>query len=411
MKNLEITSEVKAILDQLPVIADDGQTAPMLPKQCYTSEAFFDFEKLAVFSRSWVCVGHEQQIPKAGDFLAPNVAGEPLIVVRAQDGAVRAMSAVCQHRGQLVACEAGKAARSFRCPLHYWTYDLNGRLLGAPRMDDIDKLRKKVKLPQVAIELWHGFIFVNLDDNAEPLAPSLAKLEPYWDGYGDADLQVVPPGVLDTPLPWNWKVHAENFTDAYHPEFVHTGTHDFAPSIHRDGGVQFTPFKPGDNAIVRSVPMLVADGGMTTDGWGEEAIFPAIKSLSAAQRKRLTFVLLPPSMTLVFAPNAVSYQLISAMGPQATIATSDRVTAGGWLLPRASLELPDFEERAAKVQEGAKKIWVQDIPVNNGVQTGKNSKFMPKVEYDLYNDLEMTLLQFNAWLVNCYRGAISQLNG
>ncbi|HVT30546.1 MAG TPA: aromatic ring-hydroxylating dioxygenase subunit alpha [Lacipirellulaceae bacterium] len=399
----KFSREVDSILKSLPTIANDGQTAAMLPRQCYTSSEFFQFERTAVLARSWTCVGHEHQIPKPGDYLAPNVAGEPLIVVRTADGSVHAMTAVCQHRGQIVACEPGSAARSFRCPLHFWTYDLNGRLLGAPRMDDIDKLRKKIRLPPVRLEIWHGFLFVNLNQNAPPLAPSLAKLEPFWAGYEDADLKAVPPAALDKPLPWNWKVHAENFTDAYHPEFVHVGTHDFAPSVHPDGGVEFTSFKPGDNAIVRSVPLLRPDGGMMADGWGEKAMFPAIQSLSPKQRKRLTFALLPPSMTLVFAPGAVAYQLMSPVAVDATMASNDRVTAGGWLLPKSTIELPDFNDRTKVVQEGARKIWLQDIPVNNGVQVGKRSRFMPTIEEDLYNKLETTLLQFNAWLVNSYQ--------
>jgi phenylpropionate dioxygenase-like ring-hydroxylating dioxygenase large terminal subunit len=337
--------------------------------------------------------------------LTPNVAGEPLIVVRTADGNIRAMSAVCQHRGQIVACEPGSAARSFKCPLHFWTYDLNGRLLGAPRMDDISKLRTKIKLPEVRLEIWHGFLFVNLNNDAAPLGPSLAKLEPFWQGYEAADLLAVPPAPLANPLPWNWKIHAENFTDAYHPEFVHVGTHDFAPSVHPDGGVEFTPFSPGDNAIVRSVPLLRPDGGMTADGWGEKAMFPAIQTISAKQRQRLTFALLPPSMTLVFAPGAVAYQLMSPVAVDATLASNDRVTAGGWLLPKSTIELRDFKERTMAVQEGAKKIWQQDIPVNNGVQTGKRSRFIPQIDGDLYNKLETTLLQFNAWLVNAYKEA------
>jgi phenylpropionate dioxygenase-like ring-hydroxylating dioxygenase large terminal subunit len=274
-------------------------------------------------------------------------------------------------------------------------------------MDDINNLRTKIRLPSVRLEIWHGFLFVNLDQDAAPLAPSLAKLEPFWAGYEDADLVVVPPSPSDQPLPWNWKVHAENFTDAYHPEFVHVGTHDFAPSVHPDGGVQFTPFIHGDNAIVRSVPLLRPDGGMMEDGWGEKAMFPAIKTLSPAQRKRLTFALLPPSMTLVFAPGAIAYQLVTPLGVTATVATNDRVTAGGWLLPKSTVELPDFKERTATVQKGARKIWLQDIPVNLGVQSGKGSRFMPTIDEDLYNPLETTLLQFNTWLIRSYRAGMA----
>jgi hypothetical protein len=141
---------------------------------------------------------------------------------------------------------------------------------------------------------------------------------------------------------------------------------------------------------------------MMLDGWGEAAMFPALESLTAAQRRRLTFAMIPPSLTLVFAPGAVSYTLISALGVEATLASSDRVTGGGWLLPQTTLDLPDFAERAAAVREGASKIWAQDVPVNTSMQAGKQSRFVPG---GTYGPLETTLVQFNAWLVRKYRAA------
>lgn len=402
----ELSPAIRPILEMLPDPAEHAAAAPMLPHECYTSPEFFEFERRIVFPRTWICVGREEQIPRPGDYLAPKIGLEPLLVVRRADGSIGAMSAVCQHRGQVIANEAGSTGRAFRCPLHYWTFDLDGLFMGAPHLakrDDVECLRRNARLPQVRLETWHGFLFVNLDESAPPLAPSLAKVEPFWANYEDADLVAVPPTPGDTPLPWNWKIHAENFTDAYHPEFVHRGTHDFAPSILGDGGVEFTPMAEADNAIVRTVPLLSADGGMTSAGWGPEAAFPPIGTLSPAQRKRLTFVLIPPSMTLIFAPGAVAYQLITPIGAEATLASNDRVTAGGWLLPRSTYERNDFTERAATVREGAKKIWLQDIPVNLGVQAGKKSRFMPTGHYV---PLETTLIQFNAWLLRTYRAAL-----
>ena len=405
MQYSELSPAIRKILETLPDSGSHAASAPMLPRECYTSPEFFEFERLAVFPRSWVCVGREEQIPNIGDYLAPTIGVEPLLVVRRTDGSIGAMSAICRHRGLVIATEAGSAGRAFRCPLHVWTYDLDGNFVGAPYLeshDDMECLRKNAKLPEVRLEIWHGFLFVNLDPEAQPLAPSLAKVEPFWANYENADLVAVPPTPGDKPLPWNWKIHAENFTDAYHPEFVHRGTHDFAPSVHAEGGVEFTAMSDADNAIVRTVPLLQADGGMTDTGWGPEAAFPAIESLAPEQRKRLTFVLIPPSMTLIFAPGAVAYQLITPLGAEATLASNDRVTAGGWLLPRSTRDRNDFAERAATVREGAKKIWLQDIPVNLGIQAGKKSRFTPDGHYV---PLEKTLVQFNAWLLRAYRAA------
>jgi phenylpropionate dioxygenase-like ring-hydroxylating dioxygenase large terminal subunit len=389
---------VQRILAALP-----AEPTRVLPNECYTDPAFFTFEQRQVFARSWICVGRSEHIPNSGDTLSARPAGEPIFVVRNETGGIHAVSAVCQHRGEILECNG---PRHLRCPLHFWTYELSGALVGAPRTsaDELRQLRSKIVLPAVRLELWHGFIFVNLDGHAPPLAPSLAKVEPFWDGYDAADLVAIPPKLADTPLPWNWKVHVENFTDAYHPEFVHRGTHDFAPSVHPDGGVGFTPMSDGDNAIVRTVPLLSPDGGMMEDGWGQPAAFPVIQTLPEIQRKRLVFVLMPPSMTLVFAPGAVAYTLIAPTGAEATLASSDRVTAGGWLLPRTTTELPDFEQRKATVLKGAAKIWAQDVPLNLGMQDGKRSRFAPP---GYYTALETTLVQFNAWLLHAYREAAS----
>jgi phenylpropionate dioxygenase-like ring-hydroxylating dioxygenase large terminal subunit len=389
---------VQDILNRIPAYADTAKG--MLPPECYTSAEFFEFERNMVFARSWICVGRIEQIPNPGDCFAAQPAGEPILITRSNDGKIRAMSAICRHRGQVISCTGNQ--KTLRCPLHFWTYDLEGKLIGAPHMakDEITALRKSQRLPSVRLELWHGFIFVNLDTNAEPLAPSLAKVEQFWNGYEDADLVGIPPRLADKPLPWNWKVHVENFTDAYHPEFVHRGTHDFAPSVMSDRGVVFTDMKPGDNAIVRTVPMIEPDGGMMKDGWGRPPAFPPIATISAAQRQRLTFVMIPPSMTMVFAPNAIAFTLLSATGVEETYASSDRQTAGGWLLPRSSVELPDFAERAALVLEGGAKIWAQDVPENMAMQKGKKSRFAPS---GIYGSLETTLVQFNAWLVHAYR--------
>jgi phenylpropionate dioxygenase-like ring-hydroxylating dioxygenase large terminal subunit len=376
----------------------------MLPAPCYTSPAFFDFEREAVFAKNWVCVGRTDQLTAPGDAFSFSVGGEPLIIARNETGDIRAMGAVCQHRGHVLSCGGDNPKGLIRCPLHFWTYDLDGRLVSAPRMGDaLAHLRDTVRLPQVRSEIWHGFIFVNLSGDAPSLAPSLAEVEPCWANYPETEMVTIPPVQATNPLPWNWKIQLENFTDAYHPEFVHHGTHDFAPSVPPGSGVEFTPMADGDNAIVRHVPMLSPDGGMMRDGWGAEAMFPAIPALSPRQHNWLSFVMVPPNLQLMFAPGAVSYTLLVPGGAEATYASSDRVTGGGWILPKSTVVLPDFAERAAAVREGASKIWAQDVPVNNAMQAGKRSRFMP---HGIYGPLETTLVQFNAWLLRAYAAAM-----
>ena len=151
---MHLDADVQGILESLPDLAGYGAAAPMLPAACYTSPEFFEFERRHVFTRSWICVGRQEQIPAPGDYLTPKIGDEPLLVVRREDGSIGAMSAVCQHRGQVIATEPGSAGRAFRCPLHFWRYDLEGSLVAATRIDDAaihDCLCDTVRLPVVRL--------------------------------------------------------------------------------------------------------------------------------------------------------------------------------------------------------------------------------------------------------------------
>jgi phenylpropionate dioxygenase-like ring-hydroxylating dioxygenase large terminal subunit len=104
------------------------------------------------------------------------------VIVRDRGGTVRALSSVCQHRAMLVAEGAGNT-RGFVCPYHHWTYDLDGRLVGAPRWTAPATSTRSHSLPELKVEIWQGFIFVNSDLNAPPLAPNLASLSAYLDNF------------------------------------------------------------------------------------------------------------------------------------------------------------------------------------------------------------------------------------
>jgi nitrite reductase/ring-hydroxylating ferredoxin subunit len=131
---------VQDILDRIPDHVDAA--SGMLPAECYTSPEFFEFERSEIFSRSWICVGRIEQVANPGDCISAQPAGEPILVTRTNTGEIRAMAAICRHRGQVIPCVENQ--KTLRCPLHFWTYDLEGKLIGAPRMEkeEIAALRK-----------------------------------------------------------------------------------------------------------------------------------------------------------------------------------------------------------------------------------------------------------------------------
>ena len=116
------------------------------------------------------------QFSRTGDYRTINIAGSSLVLARGRDGVIRAFHNVCRHRGMWVAEGCGRAV-SFACPYHLWTYDLEGRLAAAPEMErTADFNMASIRLVPVRCEVWEGFVAINLDDRAEPLAPQLEDL-------------------------------------------------------------------------------------------------------------------------------------------------------------------------------------------------------------------------------------------
>lgn len=363
----------------------DVNESCLLPPSLYTSEEFFDFERRAVFSHEWLCMGRTSQIPNPGDYLTRTLVDEPLIAVRGKDGEVRVLSAVCQHRGMVVAEGAGNCTK-FTCMYHHWSYGLDGRLLGAPAMERAVGFDKAdFPLPQLKVELWNGFIFANFDQHAAPLAPSLAKLEPYLANF-DLEHVVMPHTDRIDDLPWNWKVMFENFNDAYHATRLHQGPHDFCPSEL----AEFIPWDDGDNAVARTNGFTHIDGGFNAT---QKALMPIFPGLTEVERQRITFVLLPPTLCLGFAPDEIFYFIVEPHG-----AGSISIDIGYCFSPTA-VEHPLFDHLFEQAQAGVKIYNDQDVYADTMVQRGLRSRFAPRGRYSYQ---EETLRQFNRWLVQRY---------
>lgn len=389
---------VADIVSRLDVCVGDTTTARSLPGECYTSEEFFAFEMDALLSREWLCVGHHSSIPRAGDYFTVTLVDEPLVIVRGDDGAIRALSAICQHRGHPVVTGSGSCTQ-FRCPYHWWSYGLDGSLMAAPEMRHtlpLPDLRAEVRLPELKVEIWHGLIFVTFDPDAAPLGPSLWRLERELDGFGMEDLVATP--AEDAGLrPWNWKLHHENALEPYHTQFVHRGYHEMAPA----NKAAFWDFEPDEGVVMHPTyfdnVLGGVDGGLNPMG---TAISPVIPGLSEEQRSRVIFGSIPPTLFLSIFPNYIG---MSILLPQ-----SAGVTGGKrhLLYPKSVAEDPRWEwihhcEEAFDDVAGA-----QDADTTRTLQRALRSRFAPQGRY---SHQEATLPQFNAWLVPRYQRHLARL--
>jgi len=194
-----------------------------LPPAWYVGDANFAAEQRLIWGSSWVSVARTEDVAEIGSFVSGSIAGDPFVVVRDKEGRLRALANVCPHRGSIIAEGAGTAP-ALRCPYHGWTFRLDGKLAAAPQMPGLDLAEHC--LPQLGVDVWNGWVFVNLDPDAPPVATQLSALDELVEPFDLAQMQRV--GRLESEVNVNWKLIVENFAESYHHAAVHPET------LHRD---------------------------------------------------------------------------------------------------------------------------------------------------------------------------------
>lgn len=363
--------------------------AESLPPACYVDSDFYGFEKKAVFDHEWLCVGRESWVGKPGDYFTTSIVGEPIVVARDMGGSLHALSSVCQHRAMLVAEGSGNA-RGFLCPYHHWSYGLDGQLVGAPAMGRTCNFdRGQVRLPAFKTEIWQGFIFINFDPDAPPLAPRLAAVAGALAGFDLAGAEGPRPGPAGK-FAWNWKVMFENNNDGYHANKLHHGPlHDFVPS-HL---AEFPESSPDDAGYLRFNGTLHPDASFNAT---QRALLPIFPGLTEADRNRMVFANIPPSLSLVMMSDMVIYLILRPDGPESLEQDTGILVAPG------AMADPSFAHKLEMNMAAAGHIIAQDMHVDALVQIGLRSRFAPRGRYSWQEGAQS---QLNRWLVHRYAAA------
>jgi len=275
------------------------QGARTLPGRYYTAPEVFAEEQERIFRRHWICIGRDETLAGPGDYFLVEIAGESIIVLRDQSGERRAYYNVCRHRGTRL-CEAtkGRLSETIQCPYHAWTYALDGRLIGAPHMHEVEGFDKKAyPLHTVALAEWEGFLFVNLDAAAVPADKWFAPLRGRFANYHLPALRTV--RRIEYDVRANWKLILQNYNECLH-----------CPIIHPELSAKL-PYTSGANDLIEG-PFL--GGYMEIKAPNESATLTGracalpLGELSAEDRHRAFFYALFPTMMLSLQPDyAVSY--------------------------------------------------------------------------------------------------------
>ena len=192
-----------------------------IPGDRYTSKEFADLEFEHMWSKVWLLLGRESELPEPGDWQREDVGPESILMVRQQDGGVKAFYNICQHRGNPLVSETKGHVKRFVCRYHSWAFMPDGELNFAPDAADFPQGNPcgKVRLAELACETFAGFVWVNMNPDCVSLKEFLG---PIWDDWSRYDLHKWKRYVaLSTTLPCNWKVVLDNFNESYHVPTVH----------------------------------------------------------------------------------------------------------------------------------------------------------------------------------------------
>ena len=215
-----------ALVDALQKLKDTAsgplEQATSSPPELYTSPDMLDLELREIFEREWHCPGLAADIAGPGDYVTFSIAGQPVFSIRQKDGSIRSFSNVCRHRMMQLLDGAGNT-KSIVCPYHAWTYGHDGTLRGAPQMEKSrDFSKKEFCLPEIRTEIWNGWIYITLNQDAAPVAELLAPVNDLVAQYRMD--KYVPCETQDHVWQTNWKLLTENFMEGYHLPVAHKAT-------------------------------------------------------------------------------------------------------------------------------------------------------------------------------------------
>lgn len=364
------------------------------PAAAYTDPAFLKFEEAEIFRKEWISLCHVSQIPKAGDFVRVDLCGEPMLVVRGKDLEIRVLSRVCRHRGMDLLPsgfghpDAGNQ-RVILCPYHLWSYDLGGKLIGAPEMQQAACFdRSEVALHSFRSEVWEGFVFVTLSDTIPPLAEKYARFagdfvgkwdmaggEMVWDAHWDCE--------------FNWKILLENFMEAYHHMGAHMKTLEpFLPAR----GCWAEPYDEEFSAmhlpLKKAVKDEILEQGRVTSAFTP---FPGLKLEDCLE---WSVYLGFPNFLLFSAPDRVYWYRLLPTGPE----TCSLLTT--LIVPRDAKDAPGFEETLKKEIQAGIDFHLEDMEVCAATQRGMRSVGYAQGRL---SHLEEPIWHFQKYLAACIR--------
>jgi choline monooxygenase len=332
----------------------DPRHAWTLPAPYYYAKEIYEAEKSAIFAKSWRFVGHRTEIAKPGDYLTQDICGASVFVIHGRDGKLRGFHNVCQHRAhRLLSGRKGNLKAVVTCPYHSWAYGFDGKLRNAQNCENVATFdRNSIALPPVAVEVFCGFVFVNLNLDATPVAECAPGFEETLRRFVPDLDRMVWSGQQNFDIPANWKVCAENGIDGYHV-FL-SGPHHRAFGVVMDGHNLEMINRQG-------WILLRADAGNPDNG-----VYDFRPNIGKGQTADYVTFMLWPDLLIFTYPhvNAIWTFLMAPEGPERTREEIAAYAPDGQALDPTTQAAVDWI---------AQDLGPEDVDLNIGVQEGLKS--------------------------------------
>jgi Rieske 2Fe-2S family protein len=290
--------------------------ARTLPRERYTSEAILAEERERIFARGWNCAGRASRLANPGDFFVREIAGESILLVRDRAGSIRAFFNICRHRGTRICREESGRFRgdTIQCSYHAWTYSTDGRLVGAPTMQDVPGFEKgDFPLHEAALAEWEGFLFVNVGENPEPFTTAWKTVLDRFARYDLPSLVMGYQVVYDVHA--NWKLVFQNYSECLHCPTIH-------PKL-----ATVLPYQSGANDLVEGAFlggfMEIKPPNLSATMSGRACGRVVSGALPEEDRSRGYYYTLLPNLLLSLHPDYVNFYTITPIAVDRTRVESE----------------------------------------------------------------------------------------
>ena len=350
-----------------------------LPARYYIDVAQFRTELDRIFGDLWFCVGRTEDLAEIGDYVVREIGDESLIVVRESIDRINAFFNVCRHRGTRLCDSARGHSLRLQCPYHAWTYDLNGRLVAAPHMDEDDRFRKAdFGLKLVAASVWEGHVFLNLGEKPAPLFDQLGDLPTKFAPWRMGTLRRGARVVYDVAA--NWKLLIQNYSECLHCPIIHPALQKVSHYLsgENEAGGPDSTYLGGRMDLKEGIATMSLDG---------ERRRRNLPGLDAEACRRVYYYAVLPNLLLSLHPDYVMTHVLRPVAVDRTEVVCE------WHFDPSEVAKPDFDPSDAVA------FWDltnrQDWRVSELTQLGMKSRGYSPGPYSAREDL---LHAFDRWV-------------